>query len=168
MRRIVPLALVTMFLCLQEVDGRALENWPAERLMKEADVVVMATAVASKDCKDTFKDKHWQVDFLGVETTFKVDALLKGKVEGDKLTMLHFRLERGVRVDSGPILVTFQTKGREVPLKRGHLSLGRPSYLLFLKKRSDGRFEAVSGQIDPALAVREMHRPFLDVMGKDD
>jgi hypothetical protein len=37
----------------------------------------------------------------------------------------------------------------------------RPQYLLFLKKRPDGRYEAVSGQIDPSLSAREMYSPGL-------
>lgn len=39
------------------------------------------------------------------------------------------------------------------------IMLGPPEYLLFLKRTADGRLEPVSGQIDPALSVREMHRP---------
>jgi len=31
-----------------------------------------------------------------------------------------------------------------------------PEYLLFLKERKDGRYEAVSGQIDPEFFVRTL------------
>jgi hypothetical protein len=103
-----------------------------------------------------------------VDTTFSVQTVLKGKVEGDMLTVLHYRLEKDVRVDSGPLLVAFRTRGMQVNLRHGQLYLGRPSYLLFLKRKNDGRYEMVSGQIDPALAVREMHHPLPEKMGKDD
>jgi hypothetical protein len=33
-------------------------------------------------------------------------------------------------------------------------------YLLFLKKRGDGRYEPVSGRIDPLLSVRELFNPY--------
>jgi hypothetical protein len=37
--------------------------------------------------------------------------------------------------------------------------LGRPEYMLFLRLRKDGRFEPVSGEVDPVLSVRELHPP---------
>jgi hypothetical protein len=57
--------------------------------------------------------------------------------------------------------VRFRTKGLSITGKRGAMGTGRPQYLLFLKKWKDGRYEAVSGQIDPSLSVREMHHPGL-------
>jgi hypothetical protein len=39
------------------------------------------------------------------------------------------------------------------PFVSGELS---PEYLLFLKRGKDGRYEPVSGRIDPILSVREM------------
>jgi hypothetical protein len=35
----------------------------------------------------------------------------------------------------------------------------KPEYLLFLKRGKDGRYEPVSGRIDPVLCVREMYWP---------
>jgi hypothetical protein len=168
MQRFVPLAIVAALTCVPPTHARRIDTWSYERLLKEADVVVVGAAISSKDSKEAFKNKTWDVDFLGVDTTFAVAAVLKGKVEGDKLTLLHYRLKHGIRVDDGPLLVAFRMKGIQVNLKEGKLQLGRPAYLLFLKKRADGRFEAVSGQIDPALAVREVYRPLPEKMGKDD
>jgi hypothetical protein len=168
MHRLAALTLALFFLSLPPAHARRLETWSYDRLLKEADVVVIATAVSSKDSGETFKEKDLHVDFLGVETTFSVEAILKGKVEGDKLKVLHYRLKKGVLVDNGPLLVSFRTQGIEVNLKHGHLHLEQPSYLLFLKKRKDGRYEAVSGQIDPRLCVREMYRPLPRMMEKHD
>jgi hypothetical protein len=39
------------------------------------------------------------------------------------------------------------------------ISLGAPEYLLFLKLRKDGRYEPVSGRVDPEFSVRELHAP---------
>jgi hypothetical protein len=168
MHRFLLSALVLTLLCLPSAHGRGLESWSPERLRKEADVVVIATATASKDTRDSFKARTWEVEFTGVDTTFAVETVLKGKVEGDRLTVRHYRLKPGVLIQDGPLLVSFRTRGMQVNLKHGQLYLGRPSYLLFLKKRKDGRYEMVSGQIDPALAVREMYRPLPDMMGKDE
>jgi len=35
----------------------------------------------------------------------------------------------------------------------------QPEYLLFLKRRTDGRYEPISGQMDAALSVREVAEP---------
>ena len=35
----------------------------------------------------------------------------------------------------------------------------QPEYLLFLRKRKDDRYEAVSGQMDAALSVRALFHP---------
>ena len=35
--------------------------------------------------------------------------------------------------------------------------IGRPEYMLFLRLRPDGRYEAVSGEVDPVLSIRELH-----------
>ncbi len=100
-----------------------------------------------------------KVDFFGVDTLFSVEAVFKGKVEKDTLTVLHYRLKAGHSIQNGPLLVWFRTKGFVLDTKRATVSLGTPPYLLFLKKRKDGRYEAVSGQVDPELAVREMYTP---------
>jgi hypothetical protein len=144
--------------------GRGLENWPYERLFKEADLVVIARAEGTAETKDRFRPELWKVEFLGQETAFAVQSTLKGKLkEGQPIKVLHYRLPEGVRVQNGPLLVSF----RKDPLNlQGTIndrtfkaSLGRPEYLLFLRARPDGRFEPVSGQVDPALSIRELHKP---------
>ena len=57
--------------------------------------------------------------------------------------------------------INFKTQG-------GKYSLGRPAYLLFLKARPDGRYEAVSGQVDPKLSVRETHSPLPAGLGEGE
>jgi hypothetical protein len=37
-------------------------------------------------------------------------------------------------------------------VRKGSIAEGKPDYLLFLKLRPDGRYEAVSGQYDSALS----------------
>jgi hypothetical protein len=159
MRRFVPLVALTALACHPPAQARLIESWPFDRLLKEADVVVLAKAVSSKDSGEVFKDRAWSVDFAGVDTAFQVEAVLKGEVRGGRLTLLHYRLPAGHTVINGPLLVTFPTKGVNIKSRRVKAYLPPPRYLLFLKRRGDGRYEAVSGQIDPALAVRELHEP---------
>lgn len=144
------------------VCARLLENWPYERLFKEADLVVIATSGETTDTKDRFSAKGWKVELVGQDTQFVAQSILKGKMGADKkLTVLHYRLPKGIEVIDGPLLVRFRKdsialKGtiNGVAFKGG---LGRPDYMLFLRLRPDGRYEPVSGEIDPALSIRELH-----------
>jgi hypothetical protein len=142
--------------------ARILDPWPYDRLMKEADLVVIATPVQNKGSTDTFQVENWKGKFHRIETVFEPGALLKGKLEAKTLTLLHYRFEADPEIHNvldGPMLVHFHIAqpGRLMKMKDGVKD--HADYLLFLKKRADGRYEAVSGQIDPALAVRELDLP---------
>jgi hypothetical protein len=142
--------------------ARLIENWPYERLFKEADLVVIATAGETADTKDRFSTKGWKAEFIGQETQFVAHSILKGKLGAEKkLTVLHYRLPKGVLIANGPLLVKFR---KDALALKGTINgntfkagLGRPDYLLFLRLRPDGRYEPVSGEVDPALSIRELH-----------
>jgi hypothetical protein len=144
------------------VNARLLEDWPYERLFKEADVVVIAKAGDTSDTKDRFSTKGWKIEFIGQDTKFLAQSVLKGKTGDDKkLTVLHYRLPEGVQIENGPLLVRFR---KDSVMLQGTINgaafkagLGRPEYMLFLRLRKDGRYEPVSGEIDPSLSVRELH-----------
>jgi hypothetical protein len=166
--------IVLLVVALPPAFGRLIESWPYGRLFKEADLVVIARTEGTVETRDRFSPKLWNVEFVGQETRFTVQAVLKGKSnEGDKVKVLHYRLPEGVLVSNGPLLVSF----RKDPLAlKGTVNneafkawLGAPEYLLFLRARPDGRFEPVSGQADPALSVREIHEPdqFLSKLGRE-
>jgi hypothetical protein len=152
--------------CPADGAARALENWPYDRLFKEADLVVIAEAVSVADAGETTTDNLWKQEFVGVVTTFGVRAQLKGKLEGEKLEVLHFRLPKDVRIQDGPCLVSFRLRGIPVNTEAAKMNLGKPEYLLFLKKGKGGRYEPVSGRTDPALSVREMFHPLPEALGK--
>lgn len=168
MRRFTLLAVLLGVMVVPQVSARRIEAWPYERLLKESDVVVIATALPGKDSGTVWKENPWKVNFIGVETPFTIKVILKGKVAGEKLTVLHYRLEPDVLLADGPLLVQFRTKGIKLETKEAKIHLGQPDYLLFLKKRADGKYESVSGQVDPELAVKEMYDPLPEKLGKTD
>ena len=147
--------------------ARQIENWPYERLFKEADLVVIASAQGTVASDDKASDERWKASLIGQHTTFSVINTLKGQVDNGPITVLHFKLRDGVMTQNGPLLVNFRTKG---PTIEGGGSvkykavLSTPQYLLFLKRTHGGRFEAVSGQIDPVLSVKEIYAPLPAVM----
>lgn len=155
--------------------GRKLENWPYDRLFKEAELIVIATADGTVDTKDKYRREGLEIDLVGQETMLTVDAVVKGDVKDQKkLKVLHYRLPNEVRIEDGPCLVSFRKdyvhlKG-EINGKKFKASLGRPEYLLFLRLRPDGRYEPISGPYDPALSVREMQEPsdYFSRLGSDE
>jgi hypothetical protein len=141
------------------LSARLVPDWPVEKLMRESDLVVIARAEANADSGDINRDHGWKVKFIGVNTTFKAEQVLKGKLKGDKLTVLHYRVENGTLIENGPRHVTFRTASFFLhidgpdPAKVG---IPAPQYLLYLRGRKDGRYEPVSGIIDPDLSVQEI------------
>lgn len=166
-RFLLPAVVLTAIWALPAC-ARRIEDWPYERLLKEADVVVIARPMSTKATGKVSTANPWEANFVEVETAFEVESALKGKVEGNKLTLLHYRLEPGAQIVNGPLLVKFRTRGLRLDTPKAKAQLGQPSYLLYLKKRADGRFEPLSGQVDPELSVREMYAPLSEDLGKDE
>jgi hypothetical protein len=145
-------------------DARRVEHWSYDRLFKEADLVVIAKAGETTDTKDRFSTKLWKVEFIGQDTQFVPESVLKGKLDAKKgFTVLHYRLPEKIKIINGPSLVSFRKEGLMLEGTINGMafqaSLGTPVYMLFLRLRLDGRYEPVSGEIDPSLSVRELRRP---------
>ena len=144
------------------VHARLIPSWPYERLFKEADLVVIARAEDTNDTNDPYSEEGWKGKFVGQNTQFVAQSVLKGKLGDEKkLTVLHYRLAEGVAIANGPSLVKFRKDSLMLSGTVNGIAfqsnLGRPEYMLFLRLRKDGRYEPVSGQFDPALSVRELH-----------
>ena len=145
----------------REAAARRIVPWSYEDLLKAADLVVVAGAVASDpagDAKDPVPDGA-----IGVDTRFAVRLVLKGEAPRGGLTVLHYRWgkaqsgdEAERRAKDPPNFVAFRTGAARVDVSGTPVDVPAPDYLLFLKKRADGRYEPVSGQIDPDRSVREL------------
>lgn len=149
--------------------ARKLEHWPYDRLLENADVVVIARAITTDKSADKWNEQFFDgARFQGLETTLEVVSTLKGKPP-EPLKLLHFQYKPEATVyDDGPGLVVFLNKPRQTAVDKHvdrsgelrPLSASRsshPEYLLFLKLRKDGRYEAVSGQTDPNLSARSVN-----------
>jgi hypothetical protein len=159
------LSVGILLVAVPAADARRLPDWPYDRLLKEADLVVVAAAVKSEPAADKLEgDYAFELD--GINTRFTVKAVLKGEAPKGDLTVLHYqmgRLKPGKTEDdqmyaakSGPDLVTFRAEPLRVRVGGSGTEMPAPEYLLYLKKRADGRYEPVSGQFDPDLSVREI------------
>jgi hypothetical protein len=155
------------------LTARGVEAWPYERLFKEADLVIIATAAGTKDSNDTFIDERWPLEFVGQNTKFDVNQFLKGSPPKE-VAVLHFKFgkvhkkaqlanRKEVEIIDGPSFLQFGSKPQTFTLNGIEYNSHKIEYLLFLKKRDDGRFEPVSGRIDPDLSVRELFPPAFSV-----
>ncbi|HEY1189125.1 MAG TPA: hypothetical protein VGE74_15835 [Gemmata sp.] len=167
-------AVSVLLIGVAPAPARFIEDWPYDKLFKNADVVVFAEATKTEPVADEPLRGHpWPCELVGQNTTFKVKHALKGKVAGDSIKVLHFKLgppkkgQVAVIIENGPLLVAFRTAGVIVKAKgdEENTILPQPEYLLFLKKMKDGRYEPVSGRIDPALSVKEVSAPLEKVLG---
>jgi hypothetical protein len=172
MRLKTVLALVVGGVCFAGLaSGRLMEPWDYERLFKEADLVVIGAPVAEEKADDPFGgENHWGMDIVGMNTVFEVKHALKGKTDGTKIKMLHFRFDPPkdknlLVVEDGPQFVAIRHKSLRVQEGDKVLDLPAPEYLLFLRRLKDGRYEPVSGKVDPQCAVREVSVPLDDTFG---
>lgn len=107
-----------------------------QEMFDKADLVVIATALATKDTNEQTKLLD-RVQVIGVETEFATRATLKGTKNVRRFLLHHFRELEDRFTEDGPHLI-YITPGRH------------PDFLMFLIKEKDGRYAPVTGQIDPA------------------
>ncbi len=142
--------------------GRLVESWPYERLFKEADLVIIAAPLTEETAEDKFVAHPWPFEVVAVNTAFTVRHVLKGEGAGKSVRVLTFRFggpKKGAEtpiLEDGPGFVAFRAKPATVREGDVRVVLPEPEYLLFLKRLRDGRYEPVSGRVDPKFAVREM------------
>jgi hypothetical protein len=161
MRNGIPLIFLAVTSIAAPASARAIETWSYERLFKEADVAVIASARETVDAPDfQARDPRHRPILAAQRTTLAVNAVLKGHAADGPITVLHFRLkeERGL-MRNGPMLVRFRTAPPVIEGRGFRADLGTPHYLLFLKRSADGVLEPVSGQFDPELSVKEIYAP---------
>lgn len=170
MRMSVRLAIVaSLALSCSRADARRIESWSFQRLKESADLVVVASVASTKQWPEKVQDDLFGKDLEGQLTTFNVAAVFKGQDIGKHIEVVHYRVKEGVLLQDGPILACFRKTGLRLGIEavdgvkhKAEVMEGTPYYLLFLKKRSDGKYEPVSGQIDSGLSVRKLSTSELD------
>jgi hypothetical protein len=143
----------------------AIDRMTYEGLFKDADLVVIASPLSTKEAaKEKQSQKNTSDQSLAVLTTLKVKHVVKGKLAGNKLVLLHHRLKKDVTISPEPLYLSFdmtRSTGIEIEIEKGasRTRTGPPvaTYLIFLKKRSDGYYECVTGQTASTLAVNKVN-----------
>jgi hypothetical protein len=151
-------------------------------MWKKADLVAVIQPLSTRRTSDKLDyagPKYGARDpknYQGLETTFKVVEVLRrsgaaARFEGTSLTVLHFAYKAGPIEFNGGLFVYFHLPPTEyvtVPVKKDQMKgaplmpwagRDRPTYLAFLCKRDDGRFQPVTGNYDAAPSFRTLTVP---------
>jgi hypothetical protein len=144
-------ALFALLAVSATCHARLRPYWTYEMLTAGADLVVIATPTETKDTDKTVfpglvsigaAGKVSAVPAVGIETKFKVLAVLKGGKNLKGFVLYHLR-EVNKPGRGSPETVSFAPKEQR-------------RYLLFLKRQADGRFGSVTGQIDPVYGIKDL------------
>jgi hypothetical protein len=155
--RVTVIVATVHYVATSTIFARPVRRWTQQELIDEADIVVIATASESKKTEnsDGFMPNELQQfeSELLVRSIFKgkdVDPALKEKGGKKVIKFVHFRYREDLKtsVDNGPgfaVLGTAKVVGR--------IPSALPFYLLYLRKRKDGRYEPVTGNNDPQNSI---------------
>jgi hypothetical protein len=148
-----PLLLAVVLACWVAPGSKArvMSVLTYQQLLDKSDLVVIATPTTkTTDTKEESflpnivstdrEGKQSKVTAIGVETTFKVCAVLKEDKGLQQFVLHHYRQASSELMMNGPMLVSFDPS----EMKQ------RSSYLLFLVREPDGRYAPTGGQTDPA------------------
>jgi hypothetical protein len=154
-RRFAIAYILSLFVCTRG-ETRPIPSWPFDKLFKNADLVVVVKALATKDVDDPKPPKDYLVCTV---TTFQVLQVVKGEFKDKELRILHFRLKEGRSVANGPSLVKFHTAPMEISGEGWATTASASEYMLFLKREKDESYDFVSGRIDAAFSVKQILGP---------
>lgn len=147
------LGLLGLFLMVPVLWARYLPSYYfLEEQAKVADLIAILEPISTTKTKDA--NPHPKAGaFVGQNTVFRVVAVLKGRApSSEQLTVLHFRHAKKGEAPAGAPRIFVNGPGfAEFPVTN---KMGPTQYLGFLKKRPDGRYEAMVGQFDSAYSFR--------------
>jgi hypothetical protein len=163
--------LATLLFCIFASTisfGRVTFSLSWSELFAQADVVVVIEALENVPAKDELPGDHGpQTNFDAINTRCKVLTAIKSATEAPKeLTVLHFTYSKRVHgYTNGAEFIRFPI-GR-VEYERRELKDNKPtgavenvqyqpSWLAFLKRRSDGRYAPVTGHYDATNSFKEL------------
>lgn len=148
------------------------KTWSYSELEKAADVVMIATLRSQKSGAVASGGS------VIVTSTVDIAAVLKGSLKEETCEVVHLRRADGVldlsnkrypRIEKTlrvPEYATVVVDGKESFSNSIGTREITPEYLIFLKRRSDGRFTLVSGDDDGASSVRMLSRGVAEHVAK--
>jgi len=141
MKKRIPIVLLSILSLM--VFARAIRPWTEDEMRNASDLIMVGTVAKVTDLDETNTTLWYGFEFRGVETTFNVSKVLKGKISDHEIVLHHYRFTK-YTPKNGPSFLNLVVNATN-------------QYLLYLAKDGTNRFAPVSGQIDPAVdAVKEL------------
>lgn len=137
-------------------------GWDYSSLTEKADFVIIARPIKVHETGEVAKLPGTQKDYkmIGMETTFSVSAVLKGKSSQKNLILYHYMLQditiKDLQADGFQVLTSAEKPlfvKFDIPAEDEY---PKYEYLLFLKKEKDDRFVTVTDQINAAISVKRL------------
>lgn len=133
-------------------QAREFRAWTYQELRDSSDLIVVAQPLEVRRLDEKYilpgishmpaQGNDSQYHALGIETRFEVLTTLKG-ASSQSIVLHHYRPSDSGPEINGPSLMDFDPKACD-------------KFLLFLKKRNDGQYEGVAGQVDLILSVKKI------------
>ena len=150
--RALPIVFCLMVSLVGLAQARLFQAWTYQQLRDGSDLVVVGHPLEVRHLDEKYvlsgisrmpsKGNDTRYHAQGVETKFEVLTTLKG-TELQSVLLHHYRKADKDPEINGPSLMEFDPKACD-------------KYLLFLKKRNDGQYEGVAGQVDLILSVKKI------------
>ena len=152
-----PVGVAALALIYSVCFSRPVQVFNYDKMVADANLVVIATPVSTKelDEKANLPGVQWNnqpIRVVGIETTlFVVSVCFKGKLSKKnkpRIVLHHYRLEDSklAEVPNAVELLRFKPGDRS-------------QYLMFLKRRKDGRYIPFNGQTGPVFSIEKLRNP---------
>src|SRR5882762_826121 len=142
------------------VAARGVRIWSHQELFDKSDLVVIATLTATNDTQEHIDLPGFAGErVVGVETRFSVSAVLKGDKAASWVVLHHYRTADGTNIPhviNGPSFVSFDPPKNPIFNAVREAPPVWRTYILFLVRETDGRYEPVVGQAEPGSAFKEL------------
>jgi len=139
-----PLALIALVLFPALSDARLVLHWTFQHLYDESDLVIIGTPLETVATEErSTKVGYLRLPAVGIETSVLVGLVLKGKIEGEKITLHHYKPHADEEIDRSMLYYPFLA----FPLK------AKEPYIMFLKRQAEGKYSPTSGQTDSCFSV---------------
>jgi len=136
------LAGIAVIASICTLHARGIKYWSYQELLEKSDLVAIATPISTKDTKETWVAEASPIGCaaIGIETLFKVSAVLKGDNSLKEALLHYYRMGFSLNgIPNGPTLLSFDLTQKN-------------EYLVFLVREKDGRYAPTVGQMDPGFA----------------
>lgn len=120
-------------------------------MVEDAQLILIGTPISRTEMVDLtavpgVRRGNDPIPAVAIKTTFFPVTILKGSLpKGEKELVLHHLREKKPQdvQKNAPMLIDFMPNDGS-------------QYLMFLKRRADGTYEAVNGQVDPAWCIEKL------------